>query len=58
MIKKEKKKILILDTSTLFYRAAFSKLDELKNIKKLYQFDVKISDLKTEFKKNICGNLT
>lgn len=55
MIKKEKKKILILDTSTLFYRAAFSKLDEVNTFKSLEPVYEYISDVIRDLKLNVGG---
>ena len=55
MIKKEKEKILILDTSTLFYRAAFSKLDEVNTFKSLSPVYEYISDVIRDLKLNIGG---
>lgn len=55
MIKKEKEKILILDTSTLFYRAAFSKLDEVNTFKSLEPVYEYISDVIRDLKLNIGG---
>lgn len=55
MIKKEKKKILILDTSTLFYRAAFSKLDEVDTFKSLEPVYEYISDVIRDLKLNVGG---
>lgn len=55
MIKKEKKKILILDTSTLFYRAAFSKLDEVNTFKSLSPVYEYISDVIRDLKLNVGG---
>lgn len=55
MIKKEKEKILILDTSTLFYRAAFSKLDEVNTFKSLEPVYEYISDVIRDLKLNVGG---
>ena len=55
MIKKEKKKILILDTSTLFYRAAFSKLDKVNTFKSLEPVYEYISDVIRDLKLNVGG---
>ena len=55
MIKKEKKKILILDTSTLFYRAAFSKLDDVNTFKSLEPVYEYISDVIRDLKLNVGG---
>ena len=55
MIKKEKEKILILDTSTLFYRAAFSKLDEVNTFKSLSPVYEYISDVIRDLKLNVGG---
>lgn len=55
MIKKEKEKMLILDTSTLFYRAAFSKLDEVNTFKSLEPVYEYISDVIRDLKLNVGG---
>lgn len=55
MIKKEKKKILILDTSTLFYRATFSKLDDVNTFKSLEPVYEYISDVIRDLKLNVGG---
>ncbi len=55
MIKEEKKKILILDTSTLFYRAAFSKLEDVNTFNSLEPVYEYISEVLRDLRFNIGG---
>lgn len=55
MIKEEKKKILILDTSTLFYRAAFSKLEDVNTFNSLEPVYEYMSEVLRDLRFNIGG---